>query len=138
MEAYQRPAAAGRYVTCYTPWPCSATGRSCPRGACPLSKSRWASFRPILQRIIVLSQRRTQFSKKVNGEEVYRTLSVDSDTEFDNTPPVHTGTSLEAVQSPAERSIQLHLKIKTKSDICRYTYIVILNCFLSLYMTKTG
>ena len=82
-----------RWFTCSSPWTCWATGRCCRRGACPWSGSQSASCRPAGQRIIVLSQRRRQFSRRGAGAGVYRSGSAGWDTGCDSTPPGRTETS---------------------------------------------
>ena len=74
-----------------------ATGRCFLTEACLVSESLLESSPPVSQKIIVLSQKQTQFSVKEVSGEVFQILLVDWDTEFYNILPEHTGTSLGAV-----------------------------------------
>ena len=74
-----------------------ATGRCCPTAACLVSESLSESCQPVSQKIIVLSQKQTQFSVTEVSREVFQILLVDWDTESDNILLEHTGTFLEVV-----------------------------------------
>ena len=74
-----------------------ATGMCSPIAACLVLESLLESSQPVSQKIIVLSQKQTQFSMREVSGEVFQILLVDWDTESDNILLEHTGTSLVVV-----------------------------------------
>ena len=75
-----------------------ATGMCSPIAACLVLESLLESSQPVSQKIIVLSQKQTQFSMREVSGEVFQILLVDWDTESDNILLEHTGTFLVVVR----------------------------------------
>ena len=75
-----------------------ATEMCSPIAACLVLESLLESSQPVSQKIIVLSQKQTQFLVREVSGEVFQILSVDWDTESDNILLEHIETSLVVVQ----------------------------------------
>ena len=89
---------------------CLATGSSCLRWACPVSRSRWGSCRRASRRRAARWRRRRLCGGRGVWAAAFQTWLAGSGTGCGSTPPTRTATSPAAARSRGVTSVRWRLK----------------------------